>query len=232
VVGPRDLEPDLPSRLPTVPRRPPRSVSSRSTGMKCRSARAPRACSEVPVADATGPLTAAERARSRAASAPGVPRLATLPRVGKELPSLPRPPPEPSMLAARPHAAQDRRSRRAAVGAGGPRCARRVDAGIRARHRPGLGFSVRVVSSRVQRKITEMGAAGPVATGRALVVFEISRNGEVKRTALEGSSATPSTIRPPCARSPTATPFPPLPEQYKRLDHEDPPRVQPALRSG
>jgi len=219
LVGPRDLDRTLPSRLAEVPReRPPRSVRLTSTG----DVLARPAARDVPeVARALtppGPLPAPSAPDLARASPPALPRLATLPRVGKELPSLAAPPPEPSMLAAaRPAPTPPKTALPVAPPSGA------VALGAPAASTQGSGpvtveasdFPFAWYLHAVQRKITEKWAPPTRGDGRALVVFEISRNGEVKRTALEGSSGDAVYDQAALRAIADATPFPPLPEQYK-----------------
>ncbi len=219
VVGPRDLDRTLPSRLAEVPReRPPRSVRLTSTG-DVLARPAPRDVPEVARSlTPPGPLPAPSAPDLARASAPALPRLATLPRVGKELPSLAAPPPEPSMLApARPAPTPPKTAAPVAPPSGA------VALGAPAASTQGSGpvtvqasdFPFAWYLHAVQRKITEKWAPPTRGDGRALVVFEISRNGEVKRTALEGSSGDAVYDQAALRAIADATPFPPLPDQYK-----------------
>jgi len=219
VVGPRDPDRTLPSRLAEVPReRPPRSVRLTSTG-DVLARPAPRDVPEVARSlTPPGPLPAPSAPDLARASAPALPRLATLPRVGKELPSLAAPPPEPSMLAAArpaptpPKTAAPVAPPSGAVALGAPAASTQGSGPVTVQ---ASDFPFAWYLHAVQRKITEKWAPPTRGDGRALVVFEISRNGEVKRTALEGSSGDAVYDQAALRAIADATPFPPLPDQYK-----------------
>src|SRR5207244_3726871 len=104
VVGPRDPDRTLPSRLVEIPRARPPLSGGRTSTADVLARPAPRDVPEVARSlTPPGPLPAPSAPDLARASAPALPRPATLPRVGKELPSLAAPPPEPSLLAtARP----------------------------------------------------------------------------------------------------------------------------------
>jgi TonB family protein len=138
--------------------------------------------------------------------------------VGKELPSLAAPPPEPSMLAAArpaptpPKTAAPVAPPSGAVALGAPAASTQGSGPVTVQ---ASDFPFAWYLHAVQRKITEKWAPPTRGDGRALVVFEISRNGEVKRTALEGSSGDAVYDQAALRAIADATPFPPLPEQYK-----------------
>jgi protein TonB len=204
VVGPRDLDRTLPSRLAEVPReRPPRSVRLTSTG-DVLARPAPRDVPEVARSlTPPGPLPAPSAPDLARASAPALPRLATL---------------EPSMLAAArpaptpPKTAAPVAPPSGAVALGAPAASTQGSGPVTVQ---ASDFPFAWYLHAVQRKITEKWAPPTRGDGRALVVFEISRNGEVKRTALEGSSGDAVYDQAALRAIADATPFPPLPEQYK-----------------
>ena len=217
LLSPRDLERTLPSRLAEVPReRPARPARLAPTGDGL-SRPTPRDVPEVarsltPPAPLPPPI-APDLAR---ASTPALPRVTTLPRVGKELPSLAAPPPEP-MAPARPAPATPQTTSpvgppSGAVALGQPTGSAQGSGPVTVQ---ASDFPFAWYLHAVQRKITEKWAPPTHGDGRALVVFEISRNGEVKRAALEGSSGDAVYDQAALRAIADATPFPPLPEQYK-----------------
>lgn len=76
------------------------------------------------------------------------------------------------------------------------------------------GFPFTWYLQAVQRKVNEKWSP-PAHAGRAVVMFEIGRNGEVRRPKLENSSGDPVYDRAAMRAITDATPFPPLPDEFK-----------------
>jgi TonB family protein len=220
-VSPHELARTLPARLAELPRehstRPVRVAPTGEPVARPASRDVPEVARALrPPALVSPPVTPDP---PRAAPAPAPPRPATLPRMGKELPSLAAPPPEPLAPApVRPVVAISKppeapaAAAPAAVALGQPTGSTQGSGPVSVQ---ASDFPFAWYLHAVQRKITEKWAPPARGDGRALVVFEISRNGDVKHAALEGSSGDAVYDQAALRAITDATPFPPLPEQYK-----------------
>lgn len=195
-------------RAPTLPPRPDDVVS-----------RAPMRQTDLPVRDTPAPqMPAREVPSTSGLPDPAMPsRAPALPRAGdKELPTVPstastKPVPAPAPTPAPPP------RRELAAAPAPPPLGRPSGSAL------GSGAVTLNVSdfpfawylSAIHRKVTEQWSARALEGRQPVAVFEIGRNGQVTKLAIEKSSGNPYYDQAALRAITGANPFPPLPDEFK-----------------